>query len=391
MNNYRKSEKVFSTSTGEKYHEDFDLHYHLKRWVYLGGLPRKDMMEMGKKINNQNEAIVEFIKKGEKLAANGSFKQAGACFRGASFFLRADDPRKKEAVRKAVEYFDTGTQKELVAHGIVRENITVNYKEKSIQIPVYRSETIDPSKETILLHGGFDSTLEDLLSMTIDASRRGYQIISFDGPGQGGVLQNGITMDHDWESIVTPLVDYFELSDVVLVGISMGGYLAARAAAYEKRIKKVVIWGAMYDFQDVLLSKQPLALKYLTKFLLKIKAFPILYGIVWLLSRINPLVSWGVAHGQKVLGASSPYQLLVKAGSFNISSSVKNIKQPVLILMGRNDHLVPFYQLDKVVRGLKNAQTVTAKIYNPASFGEDHCQIGNFNLTMDDIFKWLNN
>ena len=105
-----------------------------------------------------------------------------------------------------------------------------------------------------------------------------------------------------------------------------------------------------------------------------------------MLSQINPLIGWGVAHGKKVLGVSSPYKLLVKAGSFNISSSVENINQPVLVLMGRNDHLVPFYQLDKVIKGLKNAQTVTAKVYNPSSFGEDHCQIGNFNLAMDDIF-----
>ena len=36
------------------------------------------------------------------------------------------------------------------------------------------------------------------------------------------------------------VLDHFGLADVTLIGLSLGGYLAPRAAAFEERIKRVV-------------------------------------------------------------------------------------------------------------------------------------------------------
>ena len=76
------------------------------------------------------------------------------------------------------------------------------------------------------------------------ALERGYNCLTFEGPGQGGVIRKQkIPFRHDWERVVTPVVDYAltrsEVIDptcIALMGISMGGYLAARAAAFEHRI-----------------------------------------------------------------------------------------------------------------------------------------------------------
>lgn len=45
-------------------------------------------------------------------------------------------------------------------------------------------------KPTLIVHGGFDSTLEELYtSAAAPALERGYNCLTFEGPGQGGVIR----------------------------------------------------------------------------------------------------------------------------------------------------------------------------------------------------------
>ena len=90
------------------------------------------------------------------------------------------------------------------------------------------------------MHGGFDSILEEL----IHVSRRscigkGYNCLTFEGPGQGGVIRkNKIPFRFDWEKVVMPVLDYaldrneVDEQRIGLMGISMGGYLAARTSFF---------------------------------------------------------------------------------------------------------------------------------------------------------------
>ena len=77
----------------------------------------------------------------------------------------------------------------------------------------------------------------------------GFDVVAFEGPGQGGARAlNGLTFDHDWERPVGAVLDYFRLSSVGLVGISMGGYWALRAAGREPRVDRVVAWPPVFDW-----------------------------------------------------------------------------------------------------------------------------------------------
>jgi cephalosporin-C deacetylase-like acetyl esterase len=75
-------------------------------------------------------------------------------------------------------------------------------------------------------------------------------LLTFEGPGQRGVIRKQkIPFRYDWEKVVTPVMDYalsrkeMDPSRISLMGISMGGYLAARAAAFEDRIAACVRFG----------------------------------------------------------------------------------------------------------------------------------------------------
>ena len=59
---------------------------------------------------------------------------------------------------------------------------------------------------------------------------------------------------HEWERPVKAILDYFRLDDVTIIGASLGGMLAPRAAAFEKRIQRVIAWSIFPNFRDVILS-----------------------------------------------------------------------------------------------------------------------------------------
>jgi len=66
----------------------------------------------------------------------------------------------------------------------------------------------------------------------VAAVRRGYNCLTFDGPGQGRArIEQQLHMRADWENVVTPVVDYVLSRPVVdpervaLIGWSLGGYL----------------------------------------------------------------------------------------------------------------------------------------------------------------------
>jgi alpha-beta hydrolase superfamily lysophospholipase len=83
--------------------------------------------------------------------------------------------------------------------------------------------------------------------MGVSALRRGYHILLHDGPGQGRLLiDEDLILRHDWEKVVTPVVDAvleLDLVDkarIVYWPWSLGGYMAPRVAAFEHRLAAIV-------------------------------------------------------------------------------------------------------------------------------------------------------
>lgn len=103
-------------------------------------------------------------------------------------------------------------------------------------------------RPTLILTNGSDGQNPDILPYGLEAGlARGYNVLLYDGPGQGEMLfLRKIPFRSDWEAVVTPLVDYLltrpevDPARIALSGWSMGGNLVARAAAYENRLAAVV-------------------------------------------------------------------------------------------------------------------------------------------------------
>jgi alpha-beta hydrolase superfamily lysophospholipase len=130
---------------------------------------------------------------------------------------------------------------------------------------------------------------------------RGYNCLTFEGPGQGGVIRKQkIPFRYDWEKVVTPVVDYalsrpeeIDPKRIALMGISMGGYLAARAAAFEHRIAACILYNGVFDGYDALASSFPKSL--LTA--IDNRNSEIVNTVLNILSESNPNIRFNIEHG----------------------------------------------------------------------------------------------
>ena len=112
----------------------------------------------------------------------------------------------------------------------------------------------------MIMWNSLDSTKEHMYTSgwPAEMAARGISTLMVDCPGSGEALRFlGLTSRVETEDWAAACVDYLESRPDVdsyrigLVGWSLGGYYAPRAAAFEKRLKLVVAWGANHNWGDV--------------------------------------------------------------------------------------------------------------------------------------------
>ena len=122
-------------------------------------------------------------------------------------------------------------------------------------------------RPTVILLGGYDGTAEELYFFNGAAAlARGYNVLAFDGPGQGAaLLQQGLVLRPDFENVLTPVLDYLgsrgdvDPGRVGLIGLSLGAHLAPRAVSAEHRIAACVADCGSFDLFASALNASPSA------------------------------------------------------------------------------------------------------------------------------------
>lgn len=79
--------------------------------------------------------------------------------------------------------------------------------------------------------------------------------------------------------------------------------------------------------------------------------------------------------------------ILLQFNEYNLHSEL--VKQDVLILTGAEDHFIPLKMHQKQVNALRNAKSVTGRIFTKKDQAQNHCQIGNIGLALDVMQKWM--
>ncbi|SHK48242.1 Lysophospholipase, alpha-beta hydrolase superfamily [Desulfatibacillum alkenivorans DSM 16219] len=371
------------------FHPESNINFQLNRQISLGGGRMEDIRAVSPKIKNLDDWKREFLALARLAEQEERWKHAASYYRGAEFFMTPGDPDKEWAYDQAAALFEKIVGADLDSGALVVEAAPY---EKS-RLPVFRLPAPErmQSKGTILLHGGYDSSKEELYPSADFVRKQGYDVYLFEGPGQGEALvKNGLNMTHEWEKPVGAVLDHYGLEGVALVGASLGGCLAPRAAAFEPRIKRVVAWGVMYDFFEVLTSVRGKAMEIGMKSLIALRAKKALNRMAALRMERDPFAKWGINHGMFVMGKPTPYDFLQYARNFSMKGVSGKVKQDFLLLAGTRDHFIPLDHYHRQARELTNVRSFTGRIFTEAEQAENHCQCGNIPLVFNVINEWMN-
>ncbi len=224
-----------------------------------------------------------------------------------------------------------------------------------------------------------------------DAHEHGYAVLTYDGPGQGSVLRDqGLLFTHEWEKPTGAITDAFlaghaQPRKMVLVGLSMGGYLAPRAAAYDERFDGVVAYDIFFDMGATARRYVPPAAFWLHE-----HGFAAIVDLmVRTKAALSPGFAWATSNGMWALGTKSPLETVTALQNYTLAGVAQRIKCDVLILAGAEDHFVPSEQVTQFEKALTSARSITTKIYDRASGGAEHCQFGAPTLWHADFFGWM--
>ena len=368
-------------------HPDTSMNFQMNRWYSWVGEAGmlEEMRLVAPRIANYSDWKREFLALATNASRQGHILRAGYYYRCAEFFMRPDDADRKDTR----ENFLRAVRSVYGLDQLQRHRIAYTDGTNEGMLPAYRF-TPAQTKGTIVFFGGFDSYIEELTAAFFYLRDAGYEVVAFEGPGQGGALNEaGLPMTAQWHKPVAAVLDYFQLDQVTLIGLSMGGGLVFRAAAFEPRVARVVAYDIFTDFLEVNLRQVNPLRRAMLNALLRLRAAAVVNAMVKRLAKKSPVAEWGIEEGMHVTGTSSPYEFFLKARQFTTIDVSPLVKQDVLLLAGSEDHYVPTAQLHQQIRLLTNARSITARLFTRSESAGNHCQVGNYGLALKTIVDWL--
>ncbi len=190
----------------------------------------------------------------QHVSAGEHLKRAAACYHFGKYLFTHDVEQMRTAHLKAVECYSLA----LPYLDPPGERVLIPYEGKSLAGVLRRPSNAADTPPLVIMCNGLDSTKEELDSFQLTFLRRGMATLMVDGPGQGEA-EYDFAIRPDYEYVVARLIDWasrrsdIDTKRIGLWGLSLGGYYAPRAAAFEKRIRACIgicgpyDWGALWD------------------------------------------------------------------------------------------------------------------------------------------------
>jgi dienelactone hydrolase len=317
------------------------------------------------------------------LRAANYYRTAGVMLMGAPVDerLQATNRRQTELFRQGASLFDQPP-----------EILNIPFDDTTLPGYHFRADADTRPRPTVVLVGGYDGTCEELYFLNGRAAlARGYNVVAFDGPGQGAaLLQQGLVLRPDFDTVIAAVIDF--LADrpdtdphrIALIGLSLGAHLAPRAASNERRLAACIADCGSYDLFDSALQRIP---GLLTTGLRDHKTVPlaVLRQILRILAA-KPTAGWALRRGQLVHGADDPVEYLLALRDYSLKGRAETITCPTLVCNAEGDDISTTAPL------LYQALTVDKKKYVSFSAAEgagDHCEAGARTLYHARSFAWL--
>ena len=333
------------------------------------------------------QKAAQALQASQVITARQAYLRASNYYRSAMFYLSHKDDRLDKYLALTREYF----QKAAGLFSPPIEAIQIPFGEA--RLPAYFLSAGQTKRPTLIAVNGADSSNEELVHwIGFAAVARGWNFLVFEGPGQWSALQlnPGLYYRPDYEAPVKEVVDYLmqrndvDPDQIALIGYSLGGCLAARIAAYEKRISATICVGLVVDVNDAVTADMPGWLQKSPDFV-----FDSLFGLVEKLSKRNAAL---LSHFRWMFGVSKFREVIEAWRPFNIDGLAPQIQTPLLLIAGEEEYAqVKGKVMMDIMRFLKD---VTGPVsMHQFDFSEgwagSHCQIGALSQIQAVVFDWL--
>ena len=338
----------------------------------------------------QITALAQHLAK--RFSSEGDKDAAWRLYELAAFYLGDDDPRKQSFIAAMSRSFDEAHR------GFALTRHAVPYRGGKLTAmsweadPTHRAQAPEGTPRTLIMMNGFDGYAEEIIDFASHFPTRPFDIIAFDGPGQGHTALAGTPLEPEWERPTDAVLDYFGVESAAALGVSFGGYLVMRAAAHCPRITHIIAFDMMYRLLDGLTVPLPRALR------------PVANAVVanprpaWLIDaalsvapRFSADLAWKLRQARHLTGLSKPSEVLRAFGDYTMAPLEGAIRQPCLVLAGDADQYVPFERLGDVRRALANAAELDVRAFHEAEDPDmaQHCQIGDLDRAFAIMGEWL--
>ena len=260
---------------------------------------------------------------GRLVTAGEAWRRAALCWHWGKFVFTDHPQEQRAAHERTVACFRRGAATLSPPAEPVRVPYAGTTLAGYLRVPPGRPQ-LPP---VVIMIPGLDSVKEELQATAEHLLARGLAVIAIDGPGQGEA-EYELPIEPAYERVTTAVADYLKGRDDVdpdrlgVFGVSLGGYYAARSAAYEPRVRAAVELAGPYQ-----------------------------WDLDWDLLPAQTRTTF-----QHRSGAGSPAEARERAAALTLEDAAARITCPLLVAHGGQDRLVPPYHAERLAREAPGAE-----------------------------------
>jgi pimeloyl-ACP methyl ester carboxylesterase len=324
------------------------------------------------------------------VSARDAYLRASSYYRTAYLPLYGSpvDPKLVKAFDKETTVF----QKAAALMTAPVEPVEIPFDEGTT-LPGYFCQVDDSGRPrpTLVCTNGYDSTINEMYIAFAAALPRGYNLLLFDGPGQGRpLIKQGLVVRPDWENVVRPVVDFaltrheVNPEKVLLLGWSFGGYLAPRAASGEHRLAACIADPGFWDLFEA--NKAGLSALPKETFDRLPDVDPSVLEPFMEKIRATPKLRWSVVQRNFwVHGVDSLLDFLKVSVDYSLKEAAGQIRCPTLLGWSESDPLS--WNAERIYDALTCPKELV-RFMNAEGAG-DHCEVRVRPLFDQRAFDWL--
>lgn len=318
----------------------------------------------------------QLISSAEEDEKRGRVVGAGAKYVRASLYVsqseRMQSPKwagRNAAYQRSIDLLVKGAE----VSGANFHQVEIPYGESSLPGYFIAAEGVDGAPAPCVIQwNGLDSTKEMMFysGFGTELAKRGISTLMVDTPGSGEALRlRGLTARHDTEVWAGACIDFLETvpgvdaEQIGIVGWSLGGYYAPRAAAFEKRIKLAVAWGANHNWGEVQHGRR-------------------------LREGENPVPHYW-DHVMWVWGCQDIEEFMGVADQVTLEGVVEEITVPFLITHGINDRQINVKYAHQSFDAAVNSPKRELRIFTEEEGGVEHISLDNLPVAGSFIADWI--